>query len=213
MRAYKISQIEQDELDEGLDRVSYFPIRNGQEKKELIIHAIGTVHKIAGSLHGEDLHGRIRIYVGRGGTANVLARLVASNRTRGHQFGVPFALCDTSDIEGAETLAIKMFKLVESTGGLCIKSFDNIAEAGMGYTPNTPQSYLYMTWRVDNYESAVGRLTPTEIQNIADEVRENARWQGTLGELSRQLLTSILKHTRQWSSAVPLIWHKNHRPE
>ncbi len=211
MRAFRIAEIEDEDLEESLNRVKKFPITSNQQITRLMVHAIGTIHKIAGHLHGDDVHGRISLYIGRAGRKSVRSRLEDSSRKRLHVYGTVFARCNTDEVKDAETHAIRLFKLVKKNNGLCIKKFENIAGSGIGSLPDTPDSFLYMTWKVDSYEGDVNRLTPSEIKDIIDEVRENELYENSLGELSRQSLRTILELTRRRSSMVPLRWHRNHR--
>lgn len=212
MRAYEIAEIDEEELEEGLKKARFFNFITGSEKRKLLAHGIGTVHSIAQKLHDYDVHGGISLYIGRAGESHVISRMKASRRTRGHRFGLVFAKTFTDEIEEAEDSIIKLFNLADERGGICIKEFCNIHNGSFGPIPSDEESFLYMTWKIDNYHIDPSKLTPTEIEEIIDEASEDESYDELLSDMSRQSIRSILELTRRWSHVVPLRWHRNHKP-
>ena len=207
MKAFDIELTENFELQGEIERVKFFEINKAIDLKRIIFHAIATVHTIVPSLFRGYDQSELVIYFGRAGATpdNVINRWKSSLHNRNHRYGVILGKCLTSEIRDLEADVLKIFNVIDSNNGLCIKRLENLSMGSNGQLPNSRESILYLTWDFDNYPGIISKLSTSEMDQLSREIQEEI-----IFDLSNSSIKEILKKTRDWGYRIPLKWHNGH---
>lgn len=167
-------------------------------------HVIRSIHAIPKKLYRDIVLGDIEVYLGRaGGTPeHVLGRYREHFNERSHDFGVVLLSGATDDVISWEGTCNRMIKRLAAGEHLCVA---NLVAGENGPAPKTAEAFVYMTWRFIK-RKRVGKPTPTEIENIADDIADSNREVRT----ADQLMTAMDPLSRPSTDHAEMRWHDDH---
>ncbi len=198
--AFDLKDISQNEIKKSSPWIPQI----GSDMKKFIFHCIGSIHSIASVLHHSEDRGKLRLYFGRSSESypGLINRWRDSRNTKKNQFGIILCTLPTNETSTAERAAIRIFKILRDNNTICVGDIVNVHTGSAGPQPNTENSFIYVTWRLD-YRSTdyiIKKPSPSEIVRYVSEIE--------LDEISKKSLKEIFEMTKLYTYRIPVEWNR-----